>query len=98
MFGYTLNIIQYTNSGAIDQPNKVVAYNFYNTGNTTAIIKRKDETNDNYVWTIASGESMDTRMFGGRDLTAYVVEFVSVNDVAATSQQSELLVTFFIGI
>ena len=98
MFGYTINVKNYTNAGLIDKPTKVIAYNFYNIGNTTALIKRRDETNDNYVWTIASGESMDTRMFGGADLTQYVVEFISLNDVATTSQQSELLVTFFIGI
>jgi hypothetical protein len=98
MFGYTLNAKNYTNAGLIDKPTKVFAYNFYNIGLTNVIIKRRDETNDNYVWTIAPGESMDTRLLGGMDLTQYVVEFISLNDTATTSQQSELLVTFFIGI
>ena len=98
MFGYTLKALQLTNAGTIPRPGKVIGYNFKNTGTTTAVLKTQDQTNDEWVWEIEPGEAMDTRVNGGLDMTKYFVGFKTSNDEDPESQQSELLVTIFMGI
>ncbi len=98
MFGYTMYCKQITNAGGIERPNKIIGYNFKNTGVTMATIRRKDQSADQWVWQLEVGEAMDTRVHGGMDMTNYAVDFSSLNDSDPDSQQSELLITFFVGL
>ena len=98
MFGYKLLVNSLTNAQVIEQHPKIISYDFKNTGETIANIRLKDGANDSWVWTLYPGEAMNTHLFGGRDLSIYAVDFKSENDTDPEAQQSEILVTRFIGI
>ena len=98
MFGYKLEVKSITNAQPVQQHPKVIAYDFKNTGETIANIRLKDGANDSWVWTLYPTEAMNTHLVGGRDLSLYAVDFKSENDTDPDAQQSEVIVTTFIGI
>lgn len=98
MFGYTLSAKIISGPEIIEKPNKIIGYNFKNTGTTIALISRVGEAPDEKPIPLFPGEAMDTRSFGGRDQTTYKVSFKSLNDTDSNSQQSELYILFFKGI
>ena len=98
MFGYTLSAKIIGSSEIVEKPNKIIGYNFKNTGTTIALISRVGEASDEKPIPLFPGEAMDTRIVGGFDQTTYKVSFKSINDNDANSQQSELYIIFFKGI
>jgi hypothetical protein len=98
MFGYTLSAKIISSPEIIEKPNKIIGYNFKNTGTTIALISRVGEAPDEKPIPLFPGEAMDTRLIGGMDQTTYKVSFKSLNDSDPNSQQSELYILFFKGI
>ncbi len=98
MFGYVLVSTVITSAQLVEQPNKIIGYNFKNTGTTIALISRLNGGNDEKPIPLWPGEAMDTRVIGGRDLTQYKVAFKSINDQDSNAQQSELYLIAFKGI
>jgi len=95
MFGYTLSSVIISDPQIIEKPNKILAYNFKNTGVTIALISRVGAANNEKPIPLYPGEAMDTRMNGGSDQTTYKISFKSINDSDPQAQQSELYVITF---
>jgi len=98
MFGYTLSAVIIDSPQVVEKPNKIIGYNFKNTGTTIALISRSGAGPTEKPIPLFPGEAMDTRVNGGMDQTTYKVSFKSINDNDPNSQQSELYVVTFKGI
>ena len=94
-FGFTLKTELVTNGQGIKRPNKIIAYDFKNVGDT--IVNIVPEGSD-FAWSLYPGEAMNTMVPGGMDLTKYSINFKSENDIDPDSQVSECIVTYIIGV
>ena len=95
MFGYVLVSTIITSGQKVEKPNKVLGYNFKNTGTTIALISRVNGGTNERPIPLWPGEAMDTRVIGAMDQTEYKVDFKSINDQDSNSQQSELYLISF---
>ena len=95
MFGFKLKAEVLTNAQVIRRPNKIIGYDFKNTGDTILNILAKG---DDFAWSLSPGEAWNTVITGGVDMTEYSINFKTENDIDPESQVSECVVTYITGI